>query len=394
MSKSAQTALLVLAVALVAGVSKALKLTPLLFENPQSVFDGQNKHYVNLSTGNLSLRASDLRVSVAGWDISRVTFNRIYDSRLAPSPDFGPGWRLAETEELFIGEDAVTYVDGSGARYRFRADGDRYIARPPTPRHAKSRMRFVSDGRMAVLNVDDGRGERSGMSTRVFRRSTGDSSRYLLVSLQSRHEKRVHTYFPGQSQPHIDTYPVFRTRYFHYEDDLLHAIAAEGETRVWIHRNENGRVVRVTDGGGRNVYYRYGPDGHLAGMVNADGKTLAYEYGPSGRLSTAFDTRGERCLDVRYDAKGRVVEVHGNEYCRHVRYTFAYGPSATTVGFIPPPGAESSVTDRKRYYRNDAGVTVGWSYPDQGAARRFVLDGDNRAVDVLVGRQSELFEAD
>lgn len=67
---------MVLAVALIAGASNANNFIPLLWENPESVFDGEHEHYVNLSTGNLSLRARDLRVFVEGWDVPDQTYMR------------------------------------------------------------------------------------------------------------------------------------------------------------------------------------------------------------------------------------------------------------------------------------------------------------------------------
>ena len=388
MGKVERTALSIAAMAAVAAVSNATRLVPLLHENPQSVFDGQHKHYVNLSAGNLSLWAHDLVVRVENWNAT-IGFNRIYDSRITSNPDFGPGWRLSLAEELLLGEGAATYVDESGARYRFRADGNRYVASPPTPGHAKSRISFAADGPTAVLNVDDPRGAFGGALalTKVFRRSTGDSSRYLLVSLQSRHEKRVSERWAGSPETRIVVHQTVRARYFHYADDLMQSIAAEGETHFRIHRDGDGRIVKVTDRDDRTVRYGYTPNGRLGEMVDPDGYVLRYEYGPGGRLKTAYYAEGGSCLDVRYEAKGRVAEVRGNQYCRNVSYQFAYGPTDTSVRFI---GAEMPGTNPRTYPRNEAGVTLGWSYPT-GVARRYALDSDNRIVDVVIGRRTDLF---
>ena len=86
-----------------------------LHPNPQSIFDGLQVGFVNVSTGNLTFERRDIVVPGR----RRVVFSRIHDSRIPGNADFGPGWRLSLDEEIVVDGDTASYADRTGARYRF-----------------------------------------------------------------------------------------------------------------------------------------------------------------------------------------------------------------------------------------------------------------------------------
>ena len=323
-----------------AGLVEELELrrrVNVLFPNPQTLFDGLEAGFVNVSTGNLTFRRRDIVVGAAG----PVVFARVHDSRIRANPEFGPGWRLSLAEELFVDDDTVIHVDNAGARYRFMAGGDGYIADPPTHKHAGSHIVLAADGRIAALREADG-------TERVFERSARDRRHYRIVQVQTG-ERKLH---------------------FRYADGLLWSVAVDGETLFRIRRGgRGGALIRaVTDVHGRTVHYSYTQNGHLNDVVDLAGNVWSHEYNAAGRLISAVGPNGKPYLEVRYDMGGRVVESRtGREFL------FSYGRTQTTVTEV--------AGQQYVFERNEAGATVAMR-STSGAKWRLSLDAFNRVEEL------------
>lgn len=210
-----------------------------LFPNRQTLFDGLQVGFVNVSSGNLTFQRRDLVV----LDGAPVVFARVYDSRLKSSEDLGRGWRLSLAEELVFDDELVLHVDSASLGHRFRLAGDRYVPDPPSPPTAGRSIILAAGGATALVVDADG-------TERVFQRSTADASRYRIV----RHETPL------------------RTLEFHYTGGLLSAVTSGGRTLYRIHREATDpRVRAVTDTHGRTVEYLYGRNGQLKEVVDLAG---------------------------------------------------------------------------------------------------------------------------
>ena len=143
-----------------------------LHPNRQSVFDGLQMGFVNVSSGNLTFERRD--VVVRGR--RPVTFSRVYDSRIPENADFGPGWRLSLAEEIVFDAEGAWYVDGGGVRHRFRpvsAAGD-YVPEFVEPRVVGTRL--LRSGDSVVLA--------GGADRRLFGRAGREDARVLLRRIE------------------------------------------------------------------------------------------------------------------------------------------------------------------------------------------------------------------
>ena len=308
-----------------------------LYPNPQSIFDGLHVGFVNVGTGNLAFRRRDL-VLRGG---SPVAFARVHDSRIEANPDFGPGWRLSLAEELLVDDAGTTYVDGSGARHRFKATADGFIADPPTPRHAGTRM--SASGGKAVLR------EASG-AVRTFEQAgvDGSTTRFRLARIEAEGRELAFSYASG----------------------LLAAIKEGSRTLLRIERGGDGRIVAATDAGGRSVRYSYSRAGLLNRVRDVAGNVWRHEYDADGRLTAALGANRKPYLQASYDSAGRVSKSRtGREYA------FAYQGDRTTAteGTGERHVFKQNASGATVLYRSDRGIDWRLEFDAQGLVRKFKL---------------------
>ncbi len=87
-------------------------------------------------------------------------------------------------------------------------------------------------------------------------------------------------------------------------EDMTQITAPHGR---WVKFTYDGshRITELTDNGGRHVKYTY-TSGRLTKVVGLGGRTTEYEYDGSGRMKAVINARGNKYLQVAYDANGRV----------------------------------------------------------------------------------------
>ena len=301
--------------------------------NPQSPFDGLRAGFVNASSGNLTFRRRDIVARAQG----PVAFARVHDSRIAANADFGPGWRLSLAEEPLADGDAVTHVDGSGARQGFAWGAAGHAASPPTPRREGTRLTFEDVGGARVATLVDGE------ATRTFERAGGTGTRWAVRTVATR----------------------ARTLEFAWEGGRLASVSHGGATLFEIDRDADGRIARVRDGHGRSVSYAYDADGRLETVRDLAGSDWNHRYRDDGLLVAAVDPEGRTCLAVEHDDAGRVARASADGRV----HACAYGPDATAV--------TEGTGERHTLLRGASGVTVGVS-STTGASWTATLDASNR----------------
>ena len=299
--------------------------------NPQSPFDGLRAGFVNASSGNLTFRRRDIVAQ------GPVAFARVHDSRIAANADFGPGWRLSLAEELLADGDAVTHVDGSGARQGFAWGAAGHAASPPTPRREGTRLTFEDVGGARVATLVDGE------ATRTFERAGGTGTRWAVRTVATR----------------------ARTLEFGHEGGRLASVSRDGATLFEIDRDADGRIAPVRDGHGRSVSYAYDADGRLETVRDLAGSDWNHRCRDDGLLVAAVDPEGRTCLAVEHDDAGRVARASADGRV----HACACGPDATAV--------TEGTGERHTLLRGASGVTVGVS-STTGASWTATLDASNR----------------
>jgi RHS repeat-associated protein len=75
----------------------------------------------------------------------------------------------------------------------------------------------------------------------------------------------------------------------------------------WVKFSYDGshRITEITDNGGRHFKYTY-TSGRLTKVEAPGGRTTKYEYDGSGRMNAVVNARGNKYVQVSYDANGRV----------------------------------------------------------------------------------------
>jgi RHS repeat-associated protein len=105
----------------------------------------------------------------------------------------------------------------------------------------------------------------------------------------------------------------------------------------------SSRITELSDNGGRHVKYTY-TSGRLTRVEGPGGRTTEYEYDGSGRMKAVINARGNKYLQVAYDANGRVEKQTAAD---GATFSFAYKLSetghvqATTV--TDPRGSQKRV---------------------------------------------------
>lgn len=318
--------------------------TTVLFPNPQSIFDGYHLGFVNVAAGNLSFKRRDLVVRVSA--ASTLAFARVYDSRIKRNADFGPGWRLALAEELFVDGDGLIYVDRAGARHRFAAgDAGAYRANPPTPRHARTQV-SVSPNRAAVKTADG--------TTRIFLPDTAARNRYVIATFTAANGDEVR---------------------FRYRQGRLSSVEANGDPLFDVGREASGRVAWVRDDLGRTVRYSYTASGKLQEVVDVGGNAWRHEYGRSG-LTRAVGPNEQPYLMVRY-RNGRVSESRGAK-----RHSFKYRQDRTET--LDGAGV------KRAFHQTPLGITRALA-SDARSAWALTLDDKNRVTRLRGGEDAYAF---
>ncbi|MGH9894556.1 MAG: DUF6531 domain-containing protein, partial [bacterium] len=306
------------------------------FRNDQSVFYGAQVNFVNVGRGNLTFVRRDL---VTGGRIPLVVA-RVYDSAGRGSADLGAGWHISAAERIEVQGARARLFTESGAEIDFVLSGSEFrLARD-----------FATDYRNLVI--------RPSGTLRVAMRD-GFTREYSLVG---------------------DSYRLTRVSDNHgNEARLTYAEGAlsrmeNGAHFVEFTRDEQGRLLSVSDDRGRRVGYRFDAEGRLVEVTDIGGNTWRYGYTSENRLHTALDPLFRLNFKAWYQSDSRVRRME----LPSGRIEYQYDDAARST----------TVTDRKdlisRYYQDQEGITVRVINP-LGEETRIVLDAGRNPIELWEG---------
>jgi len=280
----------------------------------------------NLKIGNFSLNFQDLIIPVSGISI---TVSRNYDSRNKLEGDYGIGWKLGLTNiklnvSRVLGEGwhqrfmmlffmifykiqsttshcvTVTFPDGNTEKFYLSVSpGGNYFVPVFRARTAftKGQNTFSNlyslDNNNVLLTNHNGPAKLVDSETyQVY-----DPKRYKLVT------KDGTTYIIHKDnglEKIIDTNDITVT---FTSDGIIHS----GGKSVLFDRDENGRIVTITDPKGNSIDYEYDSYGDLVTVIDQEANMTRFVYNSNHGLIDIIDPRGVRAVRTEYDDEGRVI---------------------------------------------------------------------------------------
>ena len=262
------------------------------FTNEQSIFYGLPKGFVNVGRGNLTFVRRDL-VTVGRLPIM---FARVYDSSRQDRGDFGIGWYSNYDETIsFLQNGNLLFVDESRYKTLFVANESGYVI-------AKGE---VSD----VIDLNELSSEtiqikyRSGLS-KYFQKL---GEKYHLSLIQDKYGNKVQLY---------------------YVNEKLNYISGQNGHFLNLIRDNDGRVIQVTDDEHRSIYYQYDSIGRLAEALDLRGGKWKYQYQKNQPLITEiFDPDNNTAASFSYNESKKVVKSN----IRSFQYSYQYTGNKTEV---------------------------------------------------------------
>ncbi len=114
----------------------------------------------------------------------------------------------------------------------------------------------------------------------------------------------------------------------------------------WVKLSYDGsnRVTEITDNGGRHVKYAY-TLGKLTKVEGLSGRTTEYEYDEAGRMKAIINPRGNKYLQVAYDANGRVEkQTTADGAVFKFAYELGEGSKVKATTVTDPLGSQHTMT--------------------------------------------------
>lgn len=133
---------------------------------------------------------------------------------------------------------------------------------------------------------------------------------------------------------------------------LVIARSGEDVTRItsphgrWVRfiYDESHRITELIDNGGRHVKYTY-TSGRLTKVVDPAGRSTEYEYDGSGRMKAVVNARGNKYLQIAYDANGRVEkQTAGDGATFGLVYKLSEAGQVQGATVTDPRGSQKAVT--------------------------------------------------
>jgi RHS repeat-associated protein len=104
---------------------------------------------------------------------------------------------------------------------------------------------------------------------------------------------------------------------------------------VTYERDENGRLLSMTDANGNTTTVTYDDDGHVTQIEDAFGRILSYTYDEAGRLASQTDISGQTTT-YTYDDQNRITSMTGALGTTSYTYEGTEGGDGGTSGYSAP----------------------------------------------------------
>ncbi|MBR6402543.1 MAG: hypothetical protein IKS48_04090, partial [Eubacterium sp.] len=275
-----------------------------------------------LKVGNYHIGFTDITANLAG---TTVNVNRIYDSSVKESGDFGYGWSMS-VQGLKIFENAsladgykmvqtgsgfstryqmtetknhdvtVTYGDGTSDRFElvfFPAMG---VLRP-IQEIEQLGYKCVTNQKVRLEILTDTSGTVSGGTILFYENGVYDTINYRLTTENGEKlyiNKNKGVYKIEDSSGDIIT----------VDDDGYHA--ANGKS-IEFKRDKENRVTEATDPLGNTTTYKYNNAGDLISVTDSADRTVTYTYDKYHNLVSITDPMGIAVSRNEYDDEGRLI---------------------------------------------------------------------------------------
>jgi YD repeat-containing protein len=326
----------------------------------------------NVQVGNFHLEFTELSLPLAGIPI---TVTRVYDTLNAGiEGDFGFGWSLGVQDARILETVPAdtAFIAGKTKVYLTSPEGRR-VGFTFTPTFQGSLFgaigtpKFTPDPGVNDQLIVDGQFGSGGILGGLS--GPFNPNNYTLVTKDGL--KYVYDQTAG-----LQTITDLNNNIVTFTDSgIQHSSGAS----IDLLRDHRGRIRKIIDPDGNEVSYEYNAVGDLIVVTDQVGRTSRYAYltTPAHYLDQAFDSLGNRVLDVVFDAQGRYTGVfdalgrpiESRDYDldrRTVSSTDANGRRTTLV--YDDRGNVTSVTDAR-------GKTVTMLY-DQNDNVTSVTDAD------------------
>ena len=322
-----------------------------IFANEQSPFYGVQMNFVNVGKGNFTFLKRDL-VRV---DRMPIVFGRVYDSSKRANSDFGPGWKLAVSEEIVHEGDFYTYTDAGNSNFQLKNKSGYLVSDYP-------RLTGIEGGTIhaqsITINLANG-------LTKEFE-LLGDS--YKLTSVLDTDGNSIVLQYSNEN--------------------VLNAVLSQNGGFVKIHRDGTGKITSAVDDHGRSVTFAYDEQSRLRNYTDLGGGQWVYGYDQQDNLASATDPRGGMILNASYEN-----DVVTGVRILHDRMKFRYSGNTT--------GVSNSLQQEATFWQDQSGLTesvqgfngdiTGFSFNDELNPVAFNFNGEAIAAFSFDWRKSHWF---
>jgi RHS repeat-associated protein len=133
----------------------------------------------------------------------------------------------------------------------------------------------------------------------------------------------------------------------------------------WVKLSYDGsnRITEITDNGGRHLKYEY-TSGLLTKATDAAGRKTEYAYNGSGQMTSVTDARGNKYLETKYDANGRVEkQIDGDGGTFEFAYKVGGEGQVESTTLTEPRGNKRRLSFNSEGFKT--GETVGLESEDE-----------------------------
>ncbi|MBE5871743.1 MAG: hypothetical protein E7294_10865 [Lachnospiraceae bacterium] len=367
----------------------------IFMENTYIVEGGQK-------AGAMNIGFTDMETKFKG---TKVTVNRIYDSREKTGGDSGIGWsiglggmRLSESHVLSEGyrmvrtgsllatgyemqetmshDVVITYGDGTSDRFELTFSPQRKALVPIT--EVELGYRCVTNRKVKLEILGDTSAKVNGNGLFFYEEEMYDDLNYKLTTEEGtqiylNRKKGVYKITDGAG----NVITVDKNGY-----------RSQDGTGIVFTRDEAGRITKLTDPDGKEICYAYDERDDLVSVTDRAGRTVSYaydddhnllsitdpmgiavernEYDEDGRLSATIDAQGNR-TEYAYDIEGRTETVRDK---RGNTTVYTYDENGNILQTMDPYGNKTTNTydeNNNLLTTTDAlGNTTSYTYDGSG----------------------------
>jgi RHS repeat-associated protein len=325
----------------------------------------------DLKLGNFRLSFTDLTIPVTGIPIS---LTRTYDSLTAKnSEDFGYGWRMEfrdtdlrtslKADPFYQELDYRTVGFNFGTRIYITLPGGKREGFTFEPKQVQGALGGLTGGRFFYPSFVADKGVTSTLTV-PGAEIKGNTDKYSAKAGDfSGNPNGLLLYKGGKlfnlaGRPYVPQDDGFGNRYILTSKDgtqyEINATSGKLETvtdtngnvltysdteiksstgvKVTFERDNQGRIISVTDPLGQKVVYGYDPKGDLISVTDRDGNTTGFQYNAtrSHYLDKIVDPLGREAVKTEYDEQGRLKKT-ANSSGNGVEFVYNPNNSLETV---------------------------------------------------------------